>query len=179
MVATLLRGPDKVWTGSELARAAGVTPRWAIATLTALEAEGVVQPSSCPPSVLWKVNRKHVLVDLMASLAKIDARAQQALRAELQGTIGQAKPLKALWFGSTARGEEEPGSDVDVLVVVKDAAAKRRTQEILARAAGPFYWRFGNRLAPIVLTRREFERRRGFGFVREALSYGIWICGGP
>src|SRR6266581_3220398 len=49
VLKALMRQPRKAWTGSELARAAGVTPRWAIETLRLLEAEGVVRPESIPP----------------------------------------------------------------------------------------------------------------------------------
>lgn len=179
VINALLRSPNKVWTGSELSRAAGVTPRWAIATLRALESEGVVHPEWAPPAMRWTVNQKHLLVQLLASVIDIDSRAQSALMAHLGKAVAKARPLKALLFGSTARGEESPGSDIDVLVVVKDAQARTRAREILAQEAGPFYWRFGNRLSPIVLTQREFDKRQGEGFVKQALEHGIWIRGGP
>lgn len=179
VITTLLREGDRVWTGSGLARAAGVTPRWAIVTLRALEAEGVVHASSAAPSMIWAVNRDHLLVELLADLAEVDRKAQAALLGEVAKAVSPARPRKVLLFGSTARGDEEPGSDVDVLVVVADARSKRHAQDLLARTAQDFFRRFGNRLAPIVLTQREFEQRRGRGFVKAALDHGIWIKGGP
>ncbi len=179
VITALLRRPNKVWTGSELARAAEVTPRWAISTLRLLEAEGVVHPEWSPPSMLWTVNKEHLLVKMLSSIAAMDAQAQRALRTEVGRAVAPVRPLKAVLFGSMARGQGAPDSDVDVLVVVKDVRAKTRAQAHLARAADPFFWRFGNRLAPIVLTRREFEVRRSHGFVQAALEHGTWIQGGP
>jgi len=178
VITTLLKRPDKVWTGSELARAAKVTPRWAILTLRLLEGEGVVHPAWTPPSMRWTVNRSHILLRLLSSVAELDSKAQESLRAALVRVVADVNPEVLILFGSQARGEGAPGSDVDLLVVVKDARSKARAQASLARKAGAFFWRFGNRLAPVVLTRREFESRREYGFVHEALSEGVWLRGG-
>jgi predicted nucleotidyltransferase len=179
VISTLLREPARVWTGSALARAAGVTPRWAIETLRALAAEGVVHPEVSPPSWRWTLNRRHLLVKMLGSLSTFDVASQAALLKELKGAVAPLNPISAIWFGSTARGDESSSSDVDLLVVVRDGRQRTRAREFLAKRGGPFYWKFGNRLAPVVLTAREFEQRKGGGFVAQALDHGVWVEGGP
>ena len=179
VITALLREPSRVWTGSGLARAAGVTPRWAIDTLRALEWEGVVHPEVSPPSWRWTLNRDHVLVEILGQVSALDAVSRGALLRELRKAVTRLDPVCAIWFGSTARGDESPTSDVDLLVVVRDARRRISAIDSLSQSGGSFFRKFGNRLAPIVLTRREFERRKGSGFVAQALGQGVWIKGGP
>jgi DNA-binding HxlR family transcriptional regulator len=178
VVSTLLKQPVRTWTGSGLARAAGVTPRWAIATLRALEAEGVVHAERVPPSWRWTLNRKHVLVEALSKVAALDEVSRQALLADLRQAVAPLKPQTAIWFGSTARGDEHPSSDVDLLVVLRPGASRERALDVLASAGSRFFWRFGNRLAPVVLTDGDFKRRKRGGFVREALATGVPVWGG-
>jgi uncharacterized protein len=47
--------------------------------------------------------------------------------------VAQVHPLRILVFGSTARGERGPESDVDLLVVMPEGAHRRRTAQALYR----------------------------------------------
>ena len=47
-------------------------------------------------------------------------------------------PLRVILFGSHARGEAGPHSDVDLLVVLDDVTDKRRTTVEIRRALGNF-----------------------------------------
>jgi predicted nucleotidyltransferase len=43
-----------------------------------------------------------------------------------RGIVDVAKPAKIILFGSHARGEPHPGSDVDLMVIVPEPANRRR-----------------------------------------------------
>ena len=47
--------------------------------------------------------------------------------------IRLAHPLKVILFGSAARGNMNPDSDIDVLVIVSDGTHRRRTAQRLYR----------------------------------------------
>ena len=47
--------------------------------------------------------------------------------------VEEASPLRVIVFGSAARGDQGPDSDVDVLVVVKPGTHRRRTAQHLYR----------------------------------------------
>ena len=69
--------------------------------------------------------------------------------------------LRALVFGSVARGEERRDSDLDLLLIAdspRGQAATRRAADD-ARAALAGEWEL--RVNGIVLTQRSLERRRG------------------
>ena len=47
--------------------------------------------------------------------------------------VDLVQPQKIILFGSAARGEMEPGSDIDVLVVVPEGVHRRKTAQRLYR----------------------------------------------
>lgn len=57
------------------------------------------------------------------------------MRAEIEDVVKRivevASPLRVLVFGSAARGEMGPDSDVDVLVVVPDGTNRRRMSQYI------------------------------------------------
>ena len=179
VVRTLARTPDKSWTGRELARAAGVSPRWAIDTLRILEEEGAVWRQRVPPASLWTPAPDHVLFELLAPALGVDREAQRMLEAELRRGLSSVRPVLAIWFGSTAQGREAPTSDIDLLVVVRSARDVAAVEAALERMGARLMVRFGNILSSIVLTEPAFRGRKSRGFVKSALQEGRWIVGGP
>ena len=59
-------------------------------------------------------------------------------------------------FGSRARGSPHPDSDLDLCVVVPEAA--REVREGVYRAAWEVGFEHGRLLAPVILTVENFER---------------------
>jgi predicted nucleotidyltransferase len=56
-----------------------------------------------------------------------------ALREVVARIVERAHPLQIILFGSAARGERGPDSDIDLLVVMPDGAHKRQTAQDLYR----------------------------------------------
>ena len=69
----------------------------------------------------------------------------------------QFHPEKIILFGSMARGEYGPDSDVDLLVVVRDVVDRRALRVAMRRAVNGM----GLSKDIVVLTAQEFERKRG------------------
>lgn len=94
--------------------------------------------------------------------------AVERLRASLCGFAGVRG---ALVFGSYARGEVGPQSDLDIIVVrATDAAQNERDDDIRAAL------RLGVPYDLVTLTPEQFERLpRERGFYAQAVREGIWI----
>jgi len=58
--------------------------------------------------------------------------------------VAEVGPLRIVLFGSAARGEAQPGSDIDLLIVMPDGAHRRRTAQHL-------YGRLGSDRPPVDL----------------------------
>ncbi len=84
--------------------------------------------------------------------------------------VDTAHPLRILLFGSAARGEMGPDSDVDVLVVVPEGTHRRHT----AMALHQSFYGLGIAVDAIVATPEDLDKYRDtVGFVyRDALRDG-------
>ena len=51
----------------------------------------------------------------------------------VQRTVQAVQPLQIILFGSAARGDMGPNSDLDVLVVMPDGVHRRKTVQIIRR----------------------------------------------
>nr|VFK62039.1 MAG: Nucleotidyltransferase domain-containing protein [Candidatus Kentron sp. TUN] len=56
-----------------------------------------------------------------------------AIKQLTRNIIRLAGPLRIILFGSTARGESNPESDIDLLVVIPEGAHRRHTTQFLYR----------------------------------------------
>ena len=97
------------------------------------------------------------------------------LEALVRGIVEVAKPERIILFGSGARGDMGPDSDLDVLVVKSGVEHRRRlAQEIYMNLSG-----VGMGVDVIVLTPEDIEAQRGSvgSIVGPALEEGRVIYG--
>lgn len=59
---------------------------------------------------------------------------QQVLSEMVRRIIQAVQPLRVILFGSAARGQLGPDSDLDILVVMCDGVHRRRTAQIIYRS---------------------------------------------
>lgn len=86
--------------------------------LRELTVAGLVLRDEHPPAYLYRLNREHLAAGAVVALA--DLREQ--LLSQIRDTVkGWEEPAVAVWlFGSAARGDGGPASDIDVLVLRPD-----------------------------------------------------------
>lgn len=146
-------------TGREIARQAGMNHQACIEALSRLEALGLLRRQRGGRAHLFTLNREHELiargiVPLLQFEREFEERLKSLLRRRFQGVA-----LSGAIFGSVARREEVPDSDLDVCLVVPSPQAKEKVHARVQEVA-PLVWkRFGARLSPIVLTLDELRRR--------------------
>ena len=88
----------------------------------------------------------------------------EAMNAELKGMLGRFKELltarvpvhRVVLFGSGARGEFGPGSDVDV-VVIQEGEVDDRTRDAVSDCAWEAGFDLGLVIVPIAFSREEWE----------------------
>ena len=79
-------------------------------------------------------------------------------------------PLRIILFGSAARGEMGPNSDIDVLVVMPDGVHRRRTAQEIYR----HLWGFGFAKDILVVTESDIQEYRSnpHMIIKNALEEG-------
>ncbi len=172
VLASVLAAPEGEFTGREVARLAGVSPARAMVALRILEAEGLCWQRRAGRASLWKVNRRHFLARSLAQVATLESDAMSTLIGLLQRQLRRAGAVEAHMFGSVARGDERATSDIDLVAVFPDEAARGRWDGSLSAMQNKIQANFGNELQAIAYTaaavrrggpRRVLERARAEG----------------
>lgn len=121
VVLSILARTDVPLSGRQAARLTGgrVGQRRVSQVLRELTEAGVVTCDEHPPAKLYRLNREHLAADAIEILSSLREQLLERLRNEVeQWTVG----APAVWlFGSAARGDGGPDSDIDLLVLRPDA----------------------------------------------------------
>ena len=82
---------------------------------------------------------------------------------------------RIILFGSYARDENLPGSDVDLLIVLKEK--KESDQSMVADIAGDYFLNYGITLSPKIIEEKELEKKKDYTFFREIMDEGVKVYG--
>ncbi len=174
-----LAGAGRGLTGREVARAAGIAQRAAMEGLDRLEAARLVRRTPAGRAYLFELERDHRLVKrgilpLIEEEGEIRAETFRRLRRAFEGAV-----LGGCVFGSAARGEERPGSDLDVCLVVRHPGEKDGVQARASRVLPGLRKDLGVLASFLVLTRAELARgcREGSRFFRALVGEGERFAG--
>jgi len=166
--------PAKEYTGREMARALGLSHRTVDLALRDLAAYDLVAVRRIGGANVYTANRDNYRFRALQELVRREEETLGQLVKEIRK--GLPPVLSCVLFGSVARGEERPGSDIDLLVVLKDPKA---AEEKLAALGLRVSERFSLRPAPILLTPRELRRKWKAPHVVAAREHGLLVAGKP
>jgi predicted nucleotidyltransferase len=105
---------------SQLARDAGMTPVGVRAVLSTLLRQGIVTVFGQGHAQLYALNQTHPMAPPLKDLFAQERAHWQSLLDDLRAAFARLPAVQAAWlYGSTSRGEDIPGSDIDVAVAVE------------------------------------------------------------
>lgn len=132
------------------------------AALDELADLGILEREQTGRIRLFRINRDHDLIPHLQALFESEAQRIGALRQTLEELLTRGAvrehTLSIILFGSNARGDARPGSDVDLLVVTEPGQAEH-VQDVLISAIADIQRRFGLRISPYSLTRQRVQER--------------------
>jgi predicted nucleotidyltransferase len=118
-VLRLLAAHGSPLSVSQLARDAGMTPVGVRAALASLVRQGVVTTFGQAHAQLYALNPAHAMATPLKVLFAQEQAHWQSLLNGLRDVFTRLRSVKAAWlYGSTSRGEDAPGSDIDIAVAV-------------------------------------------------------------
>jgi len=159
-----------------LAELSGLTHRAVIAALEPLVEEGIVNKRTAGPAYQYSLQREHAAVEtvLLPVLAAEDL-LPGLMAGELIALFSPVARSITL-YGSAARGEDVPGSDVDVLVVTSGADEREKVEESAETERARFFRRFGRPLSVHCLAQADLGEPWP-PFVAAAAGEGILLFG--
>ena len=145
-------------TGRDLARRCNVSASQAISALQTLEESGIVFRHVAGRSHLWMLAPEHEWARSIRMVFADEAAALERLKSELKRVLVKLPVRRAWLFGSIARGDERPVSDVDLFVEVKNEADRQVVLDRMSIVSGDFALRFGNPVSTLVWSVREMRK---------------------
>ena len=136
-------------SGRELARRASVSQPTAREVLASLERQGILTVARSLRRDSYRLNPEHVLVPLVRDLFERERSVPQELERGVADAVRRIGDVTGAYlFGSAARGDMRPNSDIDVAI----ASSHALPEEIPELEA--IFRRFGNRVNVIRLSAR-------------------------
>lgn len=151
-------------SGRAVARAAGLNHEACRMALVRLETLGIVTRILTDRTQLVRLNRANELVSRgLLPLFRTESELKEEVYSLIRRTFrGCAKTVTV--FGSVARGEERPESDMDLLIVIAgkdDDAVHERASDLRAAVLR----RYGIEISPLVVTLRHARAKARAGNV--------------
>ena len=120
-VLTVLARADKQYTPGDLRRLLGRSVAGLRLVLQRLVEQGVVCEQRTSSSVLYSLNPRHLAAEPIRALASLRATLLDRISDTMNGW--DQKAVFAALFGSAARGDMRPDSDLDLFLVRPDPVA--------------------------------------------------------
>ena len=150
---------DRSVTGREAARLAGVS-HIALQALDELVLVGILEQTATSSEHHYRMNEADYLFEPLYALFKAERERYSSIIESIQTLLGRFEVvLSADFFGSAARGEETPESDLDLLVVLKEGATKEKIQDSLTELGTRLSIEYGITLSSVVLTTGEVHKQ--------------------
>ncbi|MFA5845148.1 MAG: nucleotidyltransferase domain-containing protein [Coriobacteriia bacterium] len=142
---------------SQIAAHARLTRPAVASVLEDLAAGGIVRSSPAGRANVHQLERRNIYVErLIEPLFAAEQQMPDHLESDLRAAFEDSSPSIVL-FGSYARGEQETGSDVDVVLVTADVGSKKDLDRRLLSYAQEFRARYGANLSAITYEAREAD----------------------
>ena len=149
------------FSGSSVAKRAGMGLLAIQNALADLEGLGLVEVERGSVEHRYRLNFKHYLVGQgLRALLEAERGMVKALAHDLRPLL-EGRVLSAGFFGSFARGEAKPGSDIDLLVIVETLKERERVSALLFDHLPNLTERYGLPLQPIIYERRRLSHGSG------------------
>lgn len=117
----------------QLAAAAGLTPQGTRGVLDVLTRQRLVKAYGSGRTQLYELNTTHPLALSLAALFQHEQSRWDGLMSAIRDVLARhGAAVSAAWlYGSVARGDDSPASDVDIALIVRSHAVADQVREAL------------------------------------------------
>jgi predicted nucleotidyltransferase len=157
------------FTGREIAKLIEFSQDATQRALNDLTEQGLLRRDYVGTSYNYYLNEDHMLVDKVVNKAFFaEQDSIREIARIFKDQLGN-EFQRAVVFGSVAKKNERPDSDVDILVVVRDGVETEAIEDRINEAANLATAASGNPVMPIVIQAGEYEKKK-----KAKSRQGIW-----
>jgi predicted nucleotidyltransferase len=143
-------------SGRQVGRLAGVSSK-ALTALDELAALGVVKKVESTGQHFYSLNQAHYLAEPLTVLFRTEERRISDIRDVLKHALTRRRDvLSGAIFGSVARSDADPHSDLDVLLIIESRAGSAEILDLVLEQADTLAKIYGATLAPTIFTKQEW-----------------------
>ena len=178
----VLARTDAGFSGRQVHQLAGVGSTSSVhRALTSLVRVGIVAAERRPPSIIYRINREHVLWPVVESGVAARARVFESLDRFCSEELPDELELTVVVYGSVARRESTLDSDIDLFIVYPDGLDPDVQAEYSYQVAQHAERITGNEAQVFAVNRSEFVRleRRNDALVANVIVDGLLVHGPP
>lgn len=158
-ILRLLYRTRSMYSGREISRLVGFSPTHTIANLRELEAAGLVWRQRVGNTDLYQLNTNNSAVNgVLRPIYDWESGLLDELASMYVERLGD-KVVSIRLFGSAARGDEKPGSDVDLLLTLTDGVDLHRLEEMVVEIDLEAGQKLGRPVSTIFVTEGEYSRK--------------------
>lgn len=141
-------------SSTQLAAQAGLTPQGARNVLEDLGLQGAVEVLGSGRTRLFRVRPEHPMTAAVASLFAAERAQWEGFLSSLREALAKQRDVVGAWlYGSVARGQDRPESDVDIAVLLESGQVEHVRDEFSALER-----RLNASFSIITLKRRELSK---------------------
>jgi predicted nucleotidyltransferase len=176
ILRTLCRHRGKEFTIRELADFLNVSHTGVRKVLSDLYKMNAVRIRVIGKSHAVTVNTESYAAGLVDKVFKMEGETLRELVKLVAKKLGDPSITSALIFGSVARGEEEPLSDIDLFILTED---KEKAESAVSELQREVSNRFGNAISPYVLSEEDLADEDKLQILEEIRKKHIVVRGKP
>ncbi|MFH1150348.1 MAG: helix-turn-helix domain-containing protein [Actinomycetota bacterium] len=150
-------------TGLRIARKAGYSHTQTYRALADLENLGVISKTYAGASRLYSLNRSNYIVEEVLQIALQAERGMLgALASRFYDRLG-SDLVSITLYGSVARHDDEPGSDLDLILTVRDGSDVDSLEDLAAEVSLDAALEFGGPVSAMVVEESRYRDRLAEG----------------
>jgi predicted nucleotidyltransferase len=162
------------FSGSSVAKRAGMGLLAIQNALADLEGLGLVEVERGSVEYRYRLNNKHYLVGRgLQAVFEAERVMVRSLAHDLRPLL-EGRVFSAGLFGSFARSEAGPGSDIDLLIVVRTLKDRERAGALLSHQLPEITKRYGLPIQPVIYERRRLAQGGGVQELLETAEHD-WV----
>ncbi len=188
----LLIEQDRIVSGREAARLTGMSHTSIRRAIEVLAQSGLVHRESSGRQLLCRANRENLLVlELLGPLFSAEARWPTMIFAKIRERVAkiqnqlprpagdQVEILAVLLFGSVAKGTDRPGSDLDIMFLVRHEPTAHWFDIGIIELMRDLSRELGTDVRPVVLTlsQAKHQLKQRDHFISNALRSARIVAG--